>query len=48
MKCVLGLDQAESQHNQAEERGNKLKALLVKTKKDLAEAKKVVSINHVL
>ena len=34
----------EEQHIQAEERGNKLKQLLVKTKKDLADAKKLVSL----
>ena len=32
----------EEQHVQAEERGNKLKQLLVKAKKDLADAKKLV------
>ena len=35
-------DTAESQYLQAEDRGNKLKQLLVKAKKDLAEAKKLV------
>ncbi len=34
---------AESQYLQAEDRGNKLKQLLVKAKKDLADSKKIVS-----
>ena len=37
-------DASESQYLQAEDRGNKLKQLLVKTKKDLAEAKRTVRI----
>jgi len=32
----------ESQHAQAEEHSNKLKQMLLKTKKDLADAKKLV------
>jgi len=35
---------AESQYTQAEEHGNKLKQLLLKTKKDLADAKKLVCL----
>ena len=38
----LFLDALEDQHNQAEERANKLKQLLVKAKKDLTDAKKLV------
>lgn len=34
------LESVETQRLQAEDRGNKLKQLLVKSKKDLAEAKK--------
>jgi hypothetical protein len=39
---LLYADSSETQHQQSEERGNKLKQLLVKAKKDLAEAKKTV------
>ena len=42
MLCCC-LDAAEAQRLQSEDRGNKLKQLLVKTKKDLAEAKKTES-----
>jgi len=35
---------AESQYAQAEEHSNKLKQLLLKTKKDLADAKKLVCL----
>lgn len=38
--CVVSV---ESQQQQAEERAGKLKQILVKTKKDLADARKVVS-----
>ena len=41
---MSALETVEEQHIQAEERGNKLKQLLVKTKKDLADAKKLVSL----
>jgi len=41
--CVDGvIETAEGQYAQAEEHGNKLKQLLLKTKKDLADAKKLV------
>lgn len=44
MQCVItGTETSESQYAQAEEHCNKLKQLLVKTKKDLSEAKKLVS-----
>ena len=36
------VDAAESQVTQSEDRGNKLKQLLAKTKKELADAKKTV------
>ena len=39
---VLLIDAVEEQHTQAEERANKLKQLLVKAKKDLTDAKKLV------
>jgi len=40
--CVGITETAEGQYAQAEEHGNKLKQLLLKTKKDLADAKKLV------
>ena len=40
-------ESSESQYQQAEERGNKLKQMLVKTKKDLSDAKKLVCILQV-
>jgi len=39
---LCGPETAESQYAQAEEHSNKLKQLLMKTKKDLADAKKLV------
>ena len=36
-------ESAETQYQQSEERANKFKQLLVKSKRDLAEAKKTVS-----
>ncbi len=41
---LLGV--AETQYVQAEDRGNKLKQLLVKAKKDLSDAKKLVCNQH--
>ena len=41
---LLQTEAAESQYLQSEDRANKLKQLLVKAKKDLAEAKKLVII----
>ena len=46
MWCDIMTESSESQYLQAEDRGNKLKQLLVKAKKDLAEAKKTVSHSH--
>ena len=39
---VFAVDASQSQYLQAEDRGNKLKQLLVQTKKDLADSKKRV------
>ena len=46
--CLFSVcsESAEAQSSAAEDRANKLKQLLVKSKKDLAEAKKVVSNKH--
>ena len=38
----FAVDASQSQYLQAEDRGNKLKQLLVQTKKDLADSKKRV------
>jgi len=48
--CCVGAvtETAEGQHAQAEEHGNKLKQMLLKTKKDLADAKKLVLLFTVL
>jgi len=40
--CVAVTETAEGQYTQSEEHSNKLKQLLMKTKKDLADAKKLV------
>jgi len=42
---VAETETAESQHSQAEEHSNKLKQMLLKTKKDLADAKKLVLLS---
>ena len=41
--CVVFVDMVDSQRQQTEERALKMKSVLVKTKKELAEAKKQVS-----
>ena len=41
--CVFLVDMVDSQRQQTEERALKMKSVLVKTKKELAEAKKQVS-----
>jgi len=48
MLCVGVIETAEGQYAQAEEHGNKLKQLLLKTKKDLADAKKLVQYFYLL
>lgn len=46
--CVVAeTETAESQYAQAEEHSNKLKQMLVKTKKDLADAKKLVHLSAI-
>lgn len=44
MNFVLVADMVDNQRQQAEERALKMKGMLVKTKKELAEAKKQVRV----
>ena len=44
MISVLVADMVDNQRQQAEERALKMKGMLVKTKKELAEAKKQVRV----